>query len=367
MSAQIGLAPPHIERLSPYVPGKPIEELERELGIRNAIKLASNENPLGPSPKALEAATRALSEVNRYPDGYRLRSALAEHHNVSFEEVVLGNGSNELIDIIARTFGVPGAHAVYPDPSFVCYRGSTGASAMDVTEVPLAGHVAYDVDAMIAALRPDTRLLFLANPNNPTGCYLNKADLVRLLRALPEHCLAVLDEAYVEFVDAEDYETALALRDLHEHTIVLRTFSKAYGLSGLRVGYGIAPPKLVNYLDRVRAPFNVNSVALEAARAALSDQEHLARYVALNKQERVRVTKELRALGLTVAPSQANFVLVNVERPGRDVYELLLRKGVIVRPMPPPIATWLRITIGLPAENDRMCAAVREILEERQC
>lgn len=358
------LAPANIARLTPYVPGKPVEELERELGIRDAVKLASNENPMGPSPRALEAAKQALAEANRYPDGYKLRAALGVHHGVTVDEVVLGNGSNELIDIVCRTFGTKGGHAVYPDPSFVCYRMSTSATDMTASEVPLREHVRYDVDALIAAVRPDTRIVFLANPNNPTGAHVGRAALERLLRALPSTTIAVIDEAYVEFADAPDFVSALELRALHENTIVLRTFSKAYGLAGLRVGYGIAPKHLISYLDSVRAPFNVGAVGLAAARAALEDREHVARYVALNRLERARISRELSALGLEVTPSQANFVLVRFAAQGRSVYDRLLRKGVIVRPMPPPIDHWLRITVGLVAENDRMLGAVRELLVE---
>jgi histidinol-phosphate aminotransferase len=364
MSAKQALVSPAIASLSPYVPGKPIEEVERELGISNAVKLASNENPMGPSPRALEAAAQALQGGHRYPDGYRLRSALARHHGVPMEELVLGNGSNELLDIICRTYGQPGGHAVFPDPSFVVYRMSTTAMSMEATAVPMIGHVAYDVDALLAAVRPNTQLFFLANPNNPTGCYVGRADVERILRALPERTIAVFDEAYFEFPDAPDYVSALDFRALHENTIVLRTFSKAYGLAGLRVGYGIAPRQLIDYVDRVRAPFNVNNLGLAAALAALEDTDYLARYLEHNRVERARVTRELSALGLTVAPSQANFVLVNFARSGREVHERLMRKGVIVRPQPPPLSEFVRITIGLTAENDRLIESVREFLEE---
>jgi len=355
------LVSPNIERLSAYIPGKPLEELEREFGIRDAIKLASNENPLGPSQRALEAATRALAQGHRYPDNYKLRAALARHHGVAIEQITLGNGSNELIDLVARTFGVPGARVVYPDPSFVCYRSSSIASDMAVSEVPLRDHVHYDVDAIIAALTPDTRLFFLANPNNPTGAYVGRGDLERILEALPEQAVAVLDEAYVEFADAADYISALALRSLHERLIVLRTFSKAYGLAAFRVGYAIAPPRLIDYLDRVRAPFNVSSIGLAAAEAALADPEHLARYVAHNKRERARLSAELGALGIEVAPSQANFVLAHFPEGGRKVADALLRRGVIARQTPPPIQDYLRITVGTEAENDRLLATLREL------
>jgi histidinol-phosphate aminotransferase len=317
---------------------------------------------MGASPRALEAAVAALTGAHRYPDGHKLRAALAKHHGVGIEELVLGNGSNELIDLICRTFAGAVKHAVYPDPSFVCYRSCTVAADIPGTEVPLRGDVHYDIDALIAAVRPETGLLFLANPNNPTGAYVGRADLEKLLRSVPEHTLVVLDEAYVEFADAPDFVSALELRELHHNLIVLRTFSKAYGLAALRVGYGIAPAQVVDYLDRVRAPFNVSSVGLAAAIAALADQEHLQKGVALNRRERSRVAEALRARGLEVAPSQANFLLVNVQRPGRELYDLLLRKGVIVRPMGPPIGHWLRITLGLPAENDRMLAALDELL-----
>jgi histidinol-phosphate aminotransferase len=357
------LVPPYIERLVPYQPGKPVEELEREYGVRDAVKLASNENPLGPSPLALEALRGVSASLSRYPDAaaFYLREALSRHHDVPMDEIAVGNGSNELIDLACRTFAGPGDHAVIGAPSFVCYRLGLLSANVDFTEVPLRDHVAWDVDAMLAAVRPETRLLFLANPNNPTGAHVGRADLERLLRGLPERVVAVIDEAYVEFADAPDYASALGMRGLHERTLVLRTFSKAYGLAALRVGYGIGTRAMVDYLDRVRAPFNCNSLGQLAARAALDDTEHVAKYVEINRAQRARVAAELAALGLRVAPSQANFVLADFGAPGKDVYERLLRVGVIVRPMPPPIGTWLRITVGLPGENDRFLAAVRAL------
>jgi histidinol-phosphate aminotransferase len=363
------LVAPHIERLTAYVPGKPLEELEREFGIRDAIKLASNENPLGPSPKALEAAQRALAQGHRYPDNYRLRAALAAHHGVALDEITLGNGSNELIDIVAHTFGEPGAHVVYPDPSFVCYRSSTTGMNMLASEVPLRAHVHYDVDAIVAAFRPETRIFFLANPNNPTGAYVGREGLERILKALPERTVAVLDEAYVEFADASDYASALGMRELHERLIVLRTFSKAYGLAAFRVGYAIAPPTLIGYLDRLRAPFNVSSIGLAAAEAALGDPGHLAHYVAHNAKERTRVSAALSSMGIEVAPSQANFILAHFPGDAADhakrFGDALLRRGVITRATPPPIQEWLRITLGTEAENDRLLATVRELREVR--
>ena len=357
------LVPPYIERLVAYVPGKPVEELERELGIKSAVKLASNENPLGASPRVIEALAALGPTLGRYPDAatYALREALAAHHDLPMDEIMVGNGSNELIDLACRTFAGPGDHAVIGNPSFVCYRLGLLAANVDFSEVPLRDYLAWDVDAMLAAVRPETRLLFLANPNNPTGAHVSAADLTRLLRGLPERVVAVIDEAYLEFVDAPDFASALTLRSVHERLLVLRTFSKAYGLAALRVGYGIGTRPIVDFLNRVRAPFNANSLAQVAARAALGDQAHVDRYVAMNRTERARVTAELSQLGYAVAPSQANFVLVDFSVPGKDIYEKLLRRGVIVRPMPPPIATWLRITIGLPDENTRLLAAVRDL------
>ena len=357
------LVPPNVDRLIPYSPGKPVEELERELGIRDAVKLASNECPTGPSPGVVEAIRTAAAGVNRYPDAstFALRRDLAAHHGVSMDELCIGNGSNELIDLLARTFASPEDHAVFGDPSFVCYQLGCTAANVPFTKVPLREHVSWDVDALLAAVTPKTKLLFVAHPNNPTGAHVPRDDLRRLLRELPERVVAVVDEAYVEFADAPDFESALGMRDLRERLVVLRTFSKAYGMAGLRIGYAIAPREVVSYLNRVRAPFNVNAIAQAAARAALADRDHLERYVAMNRAEREKVVRGLVELGLGVAPSQANFVLADFGMPGRDVYDRLLRMGVIIRPMPPPIDTSLRITIGLPNENDRLLAAVREL------
>lgn len=348
------LVPANIERLAPYVPGKPLSELAREYGVTQAVKLASNESPFGPSPRVLEAASKALLEGHRYPDGFALRAALAEHHGVAIDEIILGDGSNELIDLICRTFAAPGEHAVYPHPSFVCYRSATVSTNMESTVVALKEGVAYDVDAFIAAIRSDTKLIFIANPNNPTGAYFSEEALHRLLSAAPRDAVIVLDEAYVEFVDAADFGNGLALRDAHPQILLLRTFSKAYGLAGLRVGYGIGPAELVAYIDRIRPPFNVNNVGLAAAEAALADSAHLERYIQLNASERRRLAQRFVEMGLTVAPSQTNFLLVDTGRDGRDIYQTLLKKGVVVRPMPAPLVTHVRVSLGLPVENDRL-------------
>jgi len=357
------LVPSYIERLSPYRPGKPVDEVERELGIPNAIKLASNENPNGPSPAVLEVLRAVDADLSRYPDAaaYALRRALAEHHGVSMDDICVGNGSNDLIDIACRCFVSPSDHAVIPDPSFVCYALGLLAANVPFTAVKLVDHRRYDVESILSAVRDDTRLLFVANPNNPTGAHISREQLRRLLERLPERVLVVVDEAYVEFADAPDFETALAMRSVRERLLVLRTFSKAYGLAALRVGYGIGSAQVVNYVNRVRAPFNVNTLAQRAAIAALRDPEHVRRYVAENRSERARVSSGLEALGLLVTPSQANFVLVDFRRSADAVAQSLLRLGVIVRPMPAPIETCCRITVGLPAENDRLLVALTSL------
>jgi histidinol-phosphate aminotransferase len=358
------LVPPWIERLTPYQPGKPTEELERELGIRDAIKLASNESPMGPSPKVVEELRRAAAGANRYPDAtaFGIRRDLGAFHGVSMDQVGMGNGSNDLIDLICRTFASPSEHAVIGDPSFVCYELGLITANVPFTKVPLRDKLFWNEADLLAAVRPETKLVFLANPNNPTGTYLGRTGLETLLRELPARVVAVIDEAYVQFADAPDFASALGMRELRERLIVLRTFSKAYGLAAARCGYMVAPAELVGYVDRVRPPFNVNGLAQQAARIALGDTDHVERYVAMNRAERGKLVQSLSGLGLRVAPSQANFILVDFARPGREVYDRLLRKGVIVRPMPPPVETWLRITVGLPGENERLVAAVKEVL-----
>lgn len=357
------LLPPRVARMKPYQPGKPVEELERELGVTNAIKLASNENPLGPSPRVIEAVAEAAKRLNVYPDGaaFALRSALASHHEVPLEEIVLGNGSNELIDLACRAFPDANDHVVFGKPSFVCYWLGCTAAGVAFTEVPLRENLHWDLDAMAAAVTGETKLLFLANPNNPTGSYVGREALERFLKAIPERVVVVLDEAYYGLADADDYVSGLALRQTRERLIVFRTFSKTHGIAGLRVGYAVGPAPLVDAINRLRAPFNVNLLGQVGALAALKDEAHVTRYIAMNGTERTRVSRALSELGLAVAPSQANFVLVDFGRPGTEVYDLLLRDGVIVRPMPPPIETSLRITIGTPEQNDRMLAAVAKL------
>jgi histidinol-phosphate aminotransferase len=353
---------PSIESLVPYEGGKPVEELERELGIKQAVKLASNENPHGPSPRALEAARSVLAGVHRYPDGaaYALRDAIARFHGVGRDEVIQGAGSNELLDLVVRAFATPEHHIVFGEPAFIVYRIAALAGGVPFTAVPLQNHV-HDLPAMARAVTPRTRVLFVANPNNPTGTHVGRAAVEALLRGVPPEVIVVMDEAYFEYADAPDYPNSLALRHLRERLLVMRTFSKAYGLAGLRVGYAVGPVQLIDYMNRVRAPFNVSLPAQAAAVAALDDQAHVEQSRIANTAERARLTQELGALGLSVAPSQANFVLVDVGRPGRVIYDRLLERGVIVRPFA-NLPTSLRVSCGLPHENDRFLAALKEVL-----
>lgn len=356
------LVSPSIEALLPYEGGKPVEELTREFGITDAIKLASNENPNGPSPKALVAARAALNDVHRYPDAaaFNLRERIAAEHRVALAEVIQGNGSNELLDLAVRTFCTAEHHIVFAEPAFVVYRIAALAHGVPFSAVPVRD-LTHDLEAMAAAVTARTRLIFVGNPNNPTGTYVNRDALRRFLRAVPPEVIVLLDEAYIEYTSAEDFPDCLTLRGERERLIVCRTFSKIYGLAGLRVGYGISTPELISYMNRVRAPFNVGNLGQAAAIAALDDEEHVRSSHALNESERARVSARLTRMGLSVAPSQANFVLIDVNKNGRATYDALLRKGVIVRPFA-SLPTSLRVTVGLPEQNDRFLRALGEVL-----
>lgn len=332
------------------------------LAMAEVVKLASNENPLGPSPRALAAAQSELGRVHLYPDSeaLSLRGALAQRLGVATEEVVVGNGSNELLDLLVRTFCAPGEHVVFGEPSFVVYRLACLAQGAAFSAVPLRNHI-HDLVAMARAVTPATRLIFIANPNNPTGTHVGRDALERFLALIPRDAIVVLDEAYIEYAEAADFPDGLALRSLHPRLVVARTFSKIHGLAGLRIGYAVMPAELAGYIHRVRAPFNVNSIAQSAALAALEDSEHVERSRTLNRIEKAFMRQALEELGLAVVPSEANFLLVDVARPALAVYEALLTKGVIVRAVP-PLPTMLRITLGTRAENQRCLSALATVL-----
>ena len=361
------LASPSLAGLVPYVPGKPIEEVERELGIANSVKLASNENPLGPSPKAVEAARKALAEVHRYPDGsgHRLRQALAAHWSVAPDQCVLGNGSNELLELVGRAFLVPGDEVVYAAQSFVVYEMVAQVTGARKVVVPLR-EFRHDLAAMRAAVTARTKLVFLGNPNNPTGTCVGPRELEGFLEGLPGEVVAAVDEAYYEFMPPELQPDTLQLVRAGRPVLALRTFSKLYGLAGLRIGYGVGPEPLVALLNKAREPFNTNSVAQAAAEAALGDVEHAAATLAVTEAGRKELTAQFTAMGLVVIPSVANFLLVDVGRPGPAVADALLPHGVIVRPVAGyGLPTYLRISVGTAEENARCVAGLRAVLSER--
>jgi histidinol-phosphate aminotransferase len=360
------LVPSYVASLTPYVPGKPIEEVERELGISGVAKLASNENALGPSPLALEAARAAAAKLHLYPDGsaYLLRQAISRSLGVAFEETFVGNGSNELIELLVRTFVLEGEEVLTSAQSFVAYRLAAQAHGRTLVEAPMRARFHYDLDGLAARVNRHTKLIFLANPDNPTGTWFLEKELEPFLDALPKDTLVALDEAYLEFVEVAGFPDALALRRRFPNLVILRTFSKIHGLAGLRLGYGVARSELVGFIDRVRAPFNVNLVAQAAGVAALDDKAHLARSRALVLEERPFLAAGLTALGATVVPSQGNFVLADFPgTSGKVVFEALLREGVVVRPMGGyGFASAQRITVGLHAENQRCLAALKKVL-----
>jgi histidinol-phosphate aminotransferase len=363
------LAAASVLALSPYVPGKPISELEREYGIGNIIKLASNENPYGPSPSALTAMHAALAEAWLYPDGsaHELKQALAAHLTLPPACVTVGNGSNELLLMLAESFMTAHSSAVYSQYGFAIYPlviAATGGRRIEVAARPAADTMPYghDLEAMARAIVGDTRLVFIANPNNPTGTWVERDRLHGFIAAAPAHTLVVLDEAYAEYAQLSGCASGVAWVHEFPNLVVLRTFSKGYGLAGVRVGYAVSHPEVADALNRIRPAFNVSNVAQAGATAALADQAHVQRCARLVVDERERVAAGLRALGLDVAPSAGNFLLVEVGA-AAQVYEQLLRGGVIVRPVAGyGLPKHLRITIGLPEQNERLLQLLGSVL-----
>ena len=357
------LAPSYIQSITPYQPGKPISELERELGIKNAVKLASNENPLGPSPLALDAARRALEDVSRYPDGngFELKAALAKRHGVATDQIVLGNGSNDVLELVARAYLHSGASAVYSRHAFAVYPLVTLATGATGVEVP-ARNFAHDLQAMREAVTERARIVFIANPNNPTGTLIAKHELLEFLQKVPDDVLAVLDEAYYEYLPGELKSDSVDwLRDF-PNLVITRTFSKAYGLAGLRVGFALCSVPVADMMNRVRQPFNVSSIALAAAEAALRDEEFVARSVRANSEGMKQITRGLSALGLSYIPSHANFVSFEAPRT-ESTYHKLLRRGVIVRSIANyAMPNHLRVSVGLEEENDKFLRALEASL-----
>jgi len=358
------LAVPGVQKLSPYIPGKPVSELERELGISNIIKLASNENPLGPSPNVITAIKAALPELTRYPDGngFELKKALAEKLQVEINQITLGNGSNDVLEIIARAFLNQDAEAIFSEYAFAVYPIVTQAVGAKAVVTP-AKNWGHDLRAMAAAVTERTKLIFIANPNNPTGTWFAPEEWEDFLKAVPEHVIIIMDEAYIEYASSADAIDGVAYLTRYPNLIVSRTFSKAYGLASLRVGYCISNPVIADVLNRVRQPFNVNSLALAAAVTALADDDYLTRSRQLNDAGMKTLTQGFARLNLNYIPSAGNFVCVDVEQPAGPVFQALLREGVITRPVANyGIPNHLRISIGLPEENERFLVALKKVL-----
>ncbi len=356
---------PQLTHLPVYVPGRPIDEVARELGLEtaNVIKLASNENPLGPSPKALEVMQSVLRNLHLYPDGsaYHFKRHLAEHLTLETSHLILGNGSNEILEFVGHALMRPGVDVVVSQYCFAVYPIVTALFGANLITVP-ARDYGHDLEAMLAAVTPDTRVMFVANPNNPTGTLCAREDIVELVNRVPEHVLLVMDEAYLEFLNDPVDLIGLVRNGVLPNLLLMRTFSKIYGLAGLRLGYGIGSPQLISAMEKIRQPFNINAMAQAGALAALNDTDHMARTRTNNRDGLHYLQTAYEKLGLECVRSAANFVLVRVGN-GGNVFSELQKRGVITRPMGGyQLPEWIRVSIGTPAENVRFLIALREVL-----
>jgi histidinol-phosphate aminotransferase len=355
---------PRIAALSPYRPGKPVEELTRELGVSDVLKLASNENPRGPGAAVLQAIEQASRDLSRYPDGsgHRLKARLAAFHDIDAARITLGNGSNDVLDLAARATVEPGSQVLMMQHGFVVYYLAANACGAELVEVPARAY-GTDLDALLAAVTARTRLVFLANPNNPTGTWVNERALTGFLERLPERIWVVLDEAYFEYVEAADYPNGRTLLERHPNLVVTRTFSKIHALAGLRVGYALSSPALADLMNRARQPFNVSTVALAAAVAALDDAAFVQSSREFNARGMREMTDGVLRLNCSYIPSAGNFLCIEVGDDAHAVYEGLLQRGIIVRPIAEyGLPRHLRVTIGLPPENARFLTALAEVL-----
>lgn len=360
----VQLANPGVQSLQPYQAGKPTDELERELGIRDIVKLASNENPLGPSPKAIEAIQQALAEMTRYPDsnGFHLKQSLSHHFSLNTEHITLGNGSNDLLELVARTFLREGTEAIYSQYAFIVYPLVTKATGAVGIEVPAKAY-GHDLSAIADAISDKTRVIFLANPNNPTGTYFSEQAFTTFMNRVPESVVVVLDEAYTEFASHLDTPNGLGFLSRYDNLIVTRTFSKAYGLAALRVGFAVANSQITNLLNRVRQPFNVSSLAQVAAIAALDDVDYLTQTVKVNSEGYQQLIEGITRLKIHYIESAANFVTLDFKQAALPIYQALLHQGVIVRPLGVyGLPNHLRISIGTYAENQQCLVALEKVL-----
>jgi histidinol-phosphate aminotransferase len=355
----------NIQALVPYPPGKPIDELTREYGIRDVVKLASNENPLGPSPKAVQAIRRELGRLHRYPDGsgYYLKRALSRRLKLDGNQIFLGNGSNEIIELALKTFMTPGDEVLSPFPSFLMYTKAVQALGGKNRLIPLK-EFTVDLKGLLKGLAPRTKIVIVNNPNNPTGTVVTRKDWEYFLKRVPAGVLVLLDEAYIDFVEDPDCPLGTDYLAKYKNLLVVRTFSKAYGLAGLRIGYGLTSPELAEYLNRVRQPFNVNALALAGALGALEDRAFYQQTRRLILKGRKKLAGDLQRLGLRVVPSQTNFMLIEVPREAQSLYEAMLRQGVIIRSMKSfGLDRFIRINVGLPSENEKFLQALRVSLK----
>ncbi|OCL26065.1 histidinol-phosphate transaminase [Orenia metallireducens] len=350
--------------IKPYVPGKPIDEVKRELGLKEVIKLASNENPLGPSPMAIDKMKEAITKVNIYPDGnvHNLREKLSKSLGIEASQLIFGNGSDELLVLLAQAFIKPDDEVVMADITFSEYEFATKIMGGKIIEVPLKNNT-HDLEAMLAAVTDKTKMVFICNPNNPTGTIVGRREVEGFLAKVPEDVIVVFDEAYYEYVDNSDYPQTINYLNDYDNVIILRTFSKIYGLGGLRLGYGISSSKLISYIDRVRQPFNINSIAQVAAEASLDDQDHVSKSLEYNRQGKEYLYQEFERLGLEYVPTETNFILIDLGRSNQEVFQKMLKKGIIIRSLASyGYETEARVTIGLPEENKKMIKALEEVL-----
>jgi len=353
-----------VEKLTPYPPGKPIEELERELGIVGSIKLASNENPLGPSPRAIKAIKESLNNMHRYPDGscYYLRQKLSKKFGLPMSNIIMGNGSNEIIQLVAHTFLSPDEEVILPLPTFLMYEKIVQSFAGKIVTVPLVDF-SIDLSAILTAVSSQTKIIFINNPNNPTGIGLNKEKISQFLHSLPPDLIVILDEAYIEFATDPNIASSLELLESYPLLVVLRTFSKAYGLAGLRIGYGFASEMIVDSMNLVRQPFNVNYLAQAGALAALDDNVFVKKTLALTRDGLVFLYSQLDRLGLEYVPTQTNFFLIKTPLGAQETYQRMLKEGVIVRSMESfGLNDYIRINVGLPEENKRFIKTLEKVL-----
>ncbi|MDD2498934.1 MAG: histidinol-phosphate transaminase [Desulfitobacteriaceae bacterium] len=356
-----------IMSIKPYTPGKPIEEVEREYGLAEVIKMASNESPLGPSPKAIEALREAAAKVHIYPDGrcYYLKQELEKYLDIEEKNIIVGNGSDEIIKLLAETYLNPGDEVIMANPSFSEYAFAAQLMGAKIVEVPVNEDYTHDLAAMAKAVTEKTKIVFICNPNNPTGTLVTKEEVGRFLKTVPDEVIVVLDEAYAEYVEDQNYPDSIEYVKNEENVVVLRTFSKIYGLAGLRAGYGIAREDIINLLNRVREPFNVNSMAQCAAIAGLKDKEHLEASFSLNSEGKRFLYDRFKEMGLSYVPTEANFIFVDLAADCREVFTAMLKKGVIVRTGDIfGYPTFIRVTIGTVDQNERFIATLKEVLDK---